>query len=290
MQEKQLNYTYAVDPDSDSAAANVLRFVGKHKKVLEIGAGPGSISHALQDLNQCKITALEFHPDYVEKLKEFCAEVISADLNNPHWNDVFATDRKFDVVVAADVLEHLYDPLSCVKNMAKLLNDDGSIVISLPHVGHAVIAGCLWDGDFQYGEWGLLDRTHIRFFGITNMQNLIEDAGLKIIDVCFVVRTPEQTEFAQRWSKLPSSFKREISANPFACVYQVVIRAVPVAEPGQALRIAEVSIPAPLKNNFYLLTKPYGLSTYLRKTILKMLSPEQKYKLKSYLKKKGIYV
>jgi 2-polyprenyl-3-methyl-5-hydroxy-6-metoxy-1,4-benzoquinol methylase len=289
MQEKQLNYIYAVDPDSDSAAANVLKFVGKHKKVLEIGAGPGSISHVLQDLNQCEVTALEVHPDYIEKLKEFCADVVSADLNDRYWSDIFAADRKFDVVVAADVLEHLYDPLSCVKNMATLLNDRGSIVISLPHVGHATIAGCLWDGDFQYGEWGLLDRTHIRFFGITNIQNLIEDADLKIIDVGFVVKSPEQTEFAQRWSQLPSSFKREISANPFACVYQVVIRAVPIAQPGQALRIAEVPIPAPPKNSFDLLTKPNGSSTYLRKTISNILSQAQKDKLKSYLKKKGIY-
>lgn len=44
--------------------------------------------------------------------------------------------------------------------------------LSLPHVGHAAIAGCLIDEDFEYRQWGLLDRTHVRFFGIKNVQNL----------------------------------------------------------------------------------------------------------------------
>lgn len=93
MQEKILNYNYTVDPDSDTAAANVLRFVGKQKKVLEIGAGPGSILRVLQDINQCNITAIEIHPDYIEELKQFCSSVISADLNNPHWYKIFSEEQ-----------------------------------------------------------------------------------------------------------------------------------------------------------------------------------------------------
>jgi 2-polyprenyl-3-methyl-5-hydroxy-6-metoxy-1,4-benzoquinol methylase len=290
IQEKQLNYTYAVDPNSDTAAANVLRFVGKHKKVLEIGAGPGSILQVLQDINQCNITAIEVYPDYIAKLKEFCPNVISADLNDPQWNKIFAEDQKFDVVVAADVLEHLYDPLKCLKNMATLLNDNGSIVISLPHIGHAVIAGCLWDGDFEYGEWGLLDRTHIRFFGIKNIQNLIEDAHLKIIDVSFVVRSPDQTEFAERWSRLPQGFKKEILSNPFACVYQVVLHVVPQAFQGNSIQLAQVPIPSSQIIPFGVLNQTYGLTGFLRSILRKVLSQNQKNKLQLYLKKWGIYV
>ncbi len=241
MQEKTLNYTYAVDPDSDTAAASILKFVGKHKKVLEIGAGPGSVTRVLQDLNQCNVTALEVYPEYIERLKEFCPEVIGADLNDPHWHKLFTENHKFDVVVAGDVLEHLYDPLTCLKNMTTLLNDSGSIVISLPHVGHAVISACLWDGDFEYGEWGLLDRTHIRFFGIKNIQKLIEDANLKIIDFSFIIRSPSLTEFAERWSRLPQELQTEIMANPFACVYQVVLKVVPDACEGKSLQLTQAS-------------------------------------------------
>ena len=171
--------------------------------MLEIGAGPGSVLKVLQEINHCDMTAIEIYPKYVEKLKEICQKVIVADLNDTNWNKVIDENQKFDVVLAADVLEHINDPLLCLKNMTELLNKNGEIVISLPHIGHAVIAGCLWEGDFEYREWGLLDKTHIRFFGIKNVEKLIDDAQLKIIDVRFVIRSPDQTEFYERWSQLP---------------------------------------------------------------------------------------
>ena len=46
-------------PESDSAPANVLRFVGFHKKVLEIGAGPGSIARPIAERNNYRVTAVE---------------------------------------------------------------------------------------------------------------------------------------------------------------------------------------------------------------------------------------
>jgi 2-polyprenyl-3-methyl-5-hydroxy-6-metoxy-1,4-benzoquinol methylase len=243
MKEKQLNYTYDIDPNSDTAAASVLKFVGKHKKVLEIGAGPGSITRALQDINQCTLTAIEVYPDYITKLKEFCSNVISADLNDPQWCQEVSKNQSFDVIVAADVLEHLYDPLTCLKNMTTLLNDNGSIVISIPHIGHAVIFACLWDSNFEYGKWGLLDRTHIRFFCIKNIQDLIEAAHLKIIDLDFIIRSPDQTEFADRWSQIPQSFKTEILANPHAYIYQIVIHIVPESRKVTSRQITEFPIP-----------------------------------------------
>jgi 2-polyprenyl-3-methyl-5-hydroxy-6-metoxy-1,4-benzoquinol methylase len=290
MKEKKLNYTYEIDSNSDTAAANILRFVGTQKNILEIGAGPGSITHPLQEINHCNVTALEIHPDYIEKLKEFCPNVISADLNDPQWSMKNFKNEKFDVVVAGDVLEHLYNPLTCLINMKTLLNNNGYIVISLPHIGHAIISGCLWDGDFEYGDWGLLDRTHIRFFGIKNIQNLIEDAGLKIIDVAFVVRSPEKTEFAKRWSQLPQGFKKEILSNPFAYVYQVVIHAIPKSTEGKAINLTQVSVPLPPVTHFDFLTKNYGMIGYIKNIASKKLSRDRKSKLKSYLRSCGINV
>jgi 2-polyprenyl-3-methyl-5-hydroxy-6-metoxy-1,4-benzoquinol methylase len=290
MQEKTLNYNYTVDPNSDTAAANVLRFVGKQKKVLEIGAGPGSILRVLQDINQCNITAIEIHPDYIEELKQFCSSVISADLNNPQWYKIFSEEQKFDVVVAADVLEHLYDPLRCLQNIKNLLNDSGYIVISLPHAGHAVISGCLWNGDFQYSESGLLDKNHIRFFGIKNIQKLIEDADLKIIDASFVVRSPDQTELADLWLSLPHGLKKELLSNPFACVYQVVLHVVPETYTGSPIKLTEIPVPSAQIIPFGIFNQTYVLTGLFRKVVRQVLSQNQKKKLQSYLRTWGVHV
>jgi 2-polyprenyl-3-methyl-5-hydroxy-6-metoxy-1,4-benzoquinol methylase len=217
-------YRYSVDPASDTAAANVLRLVGLEKKVLEIGAGPGSLARPLVEINRVKLTALEIDAASVKILEGFCERVIQQDLNNPTWPDTLG-DARFDAVVIADVLEHLCDPLTALRCASGLLSDDGCIVVSLPHVAHAAVLGSLLGGDFHYGDWGLLDRTHVRFFAIKNMQVLFEEAGLVIVDFAYVLRTPMQTEFAEAWSLLPSQAKAVLEAPEFSNVYQVVIKA-----------------------------------------------------------------
>lgn len=174
-------YQYNFDPNSDSAGANVLRFVGHNKSVLELGAGPGSIARPLVEINKCSVSAVELDCASAELLNDFCDEVHRLDLNDPDWPAILE-GRQFDNIVIADVLEHLYDPWATLERALPLLRDDGSIVISLPHVGHASVMACLLDSDFEYRECGLLDRTHIRFFGMKNIQSLVEEAGLRIAD------------------------------------------------------------------------------------------------------------
>nr|WP_253746707.1 MULTISPECIES: class I SAM-dependent methyltransferase [unclassified Ruegeria] len=197
-------------------------------KVLEIGAGPGSITRHLSGTLDCDVVALEIDPTAIEKLKPFARSVYPMDLNDAAWSDVVREkDGLFDYVIAADVLEHVYDPWSVLSGMKSLLNDSGSVILSLPHVGHAAVAGCLVDEDFEYRDWGLLDRTHIRFFGIKNVQQLLASQGMSIEQAEFVVRSPEMTEFCHRWSRLPNDVQSALQRNRFSHVFQVISRSVP---------------------------------------------------------------
>jgi 2-polyprenyl-3-methyl-5-hydroxy-6-metoxy-1,4-benzoquinol methylase len=235
-QEKHL-YEYTVDPASRTAGAFVVEFVGAGRRVLEVGCGPGSITRVLHTERQCRVTGIELDPNAIEKATPFCEAAIRADLNSPDWPELVADKAPFDVVVAADVLEHLHDPWKTLGRMARLLGPEGFLVISLPHACHAAVASCLIDGDFQYRDWGLLDRTHIRFFGLANMTTLFERAGLKIVDYRFVIKPPEETEFAASWARLPASLRQALGSVPHANIYQVVIKAVPCDHLGAALTL-----------------------------------------------------
>jgi 2-polyprenyl-3-methyl-5-hydroxy-6-metoxy-1,4-benzoquinol methylase len=219
--------------------------VGQGKRVLEIGAGPGSITRLLSEHGKCRVTAAELDGEAIVKLRPFCERVYQCDLNSPNWSNLISADEKFEVVVAADVLEHLYDPWSTLRTVITLLGADGYIVISLPHIGHEAVLASLYSGDFSYHEWGLLDRTHIRFFGIRTMQRLCEEAGLKIVDADYLVRNPDQTEFAKSWASAPDDLKRTLAKGPFGRIYQVVIKAVPRSAPGRALDLASLPVPSP---------------------------------------------
>jgi len=242
MKEKRHKYEYEVALDADSGPARVVRIVGKGKRVLEIGAGPGSITKLLTLVSNCRVTALDIDADSVKKLAPYCERAYQADLNTAAWPKILENDEKFDVLVAADVLEHVYEPLVVLKTMKGFLDKDGYMVISLPHAGHSVIHACLFDEDFEYGDTGLLDRTHIRFFGIKNIQELFENAGLKIVHAEFVVRNPEFTEFAKRWARTPQELRNVLAKNPFGLVYQVIVKAVPNEAKGKAISLMKLPV------------------------------------------------
>ncbi len=233
-------YEYDIELDSDTAPARVLRMVKPRSRVLEIGAGPGSITKRLLGTLECDVVALEVEPTAIAKLKEFCPRVYDMDLNDAGWvAALLKKEGRFDYVIAADVLEHVYDPWKVLGGMRELLTPTGSVILSLPHVGHAAVLGCLVDEDMQYGPWGLLDRTHIRFFGVKNVQSLYRSQEMAIEEAQFVVRTPEMTEFAQRWRTLPTDVRAALQRNRFSHVYQVVTRAVPAARAERDLDLME---------------------------------------------------
>jgi 2-polyprenyl-3-methyl-5-hydroxy-6-metoxy-1,4-benzoquinol methylase len=247
MTAQRHKYEYKVNPDT--AAARVIRLVGSDKRVLELGPGPGSITRHLKD-NSCRVTALEMDEKAIEIVGEFCERIHCCDLNNADWPSLLADAGKFSTIVAADVLEHLYDPWTTLQEMQPFLAEDGYVVISLPHVAHHAVVACLLNEDFEYQPWGLLDRTHIRFWGLKNIQKLVEDAGFKIVAAEFVIRSPEQTEFANRWRKLPMETRQALAWNRYGNIYQVVIKAVPRTAPGKGLQLESLPVPAPARGAF----------------------------------------
>jgi 2-polyprenyl-3-methyl-5-hydroxy-6-metoxy-1,4-benzoquinol methylase len=281
LDNKPHKYDYSVDVNSNSAGANVIRMVGKNKKVLEVGCGPGSLAKVLSGIAGCKITGLEFDIEAIEKAKEFCEKIIHADLNGEKWLDQFKTLNQFDVVLVADVLEHLNDPLTRLTKMVKLIKKDGFIVISLPHAGHASVLACMINNDFRYGDWGLLDRTHIKFFCMKNIQDLIDSSNLKIIEFAFVRKHPHETEFSEVWARTDSSIRKSLLTSDYSNVYQVVIKAVPLTSPLKAIKLMPHSKKRQLN---------YTQLKSVKSALKKIVPDKSKSLLRKFLKMFGIFV
>jgi len=272
------NYEYDFSLDSNTAGAKVLEMVGQGKRVLEIGAGPGSITKYLVEPGKCQVTALERDPEAIKKLALYSQQIYEVDLNDKHWPELLGQDEKFEVVIAADVLEHLYDPWTTLKLMKGLIDNNGYLVVSLPHTGHNAIIACLLNEDFEYRDWGLLDRTHIRFFGLKNMQSMFEGAGLIIEHAEFIVVRPDETEFSEKWNRLPGHVRNALSENRFGSVYQVVIKARP--DTGGVNKIDLLSLPVELPAS-----KPVSKSvSTLRRIVAKYLPESIKVPLKRLLR------
>jgi len=280
MSEKHI-YEYNISPNT--AAERVVRMVGKNKRVLELGSGPGSVTRKIS-ANNCNVTVLEIDLSALEIVKSYCENAYHCDLNKQDWRTTIPAIGNFETIVAADVFEHLYDPWNCLNQLHTLLADNGSLVVSLPHAGHAAVLACLYNSDFDYQSYGLLDKTHFRFFGLNNMQKLFEETGFKIVDVDFIVTHPIKTELSHQWARLPKTSKHTFLSGKFSHVYQVVIRAVPLESSGQALILTSSPIPNLEKLSITNHMRNNKIGGYLAS----YMKPETRRKITKFFRKFGL--
>ena len=161
-----------------SVHQKIIKSVGKHKKVLDVGCSVGTISESMKR-NKCLVTGIEMDEKSAEKAKSHCADVYVGDVESIELNDNY--NNYFDFLIFADVLEHLRDPEKVLRRFKKYLKDDGYIIISLPNVANWRMRIHLLMGNFEYNDYGLLDKGHLRFFNFKNAINLIQDAGFEIV-------------------------------------------------------------------------------------------------------------
>lgn len=92
--------------------------------------------------------------------------------------------RAFDCVFFNDVLEHLVDPAAALEATKSLLTGRGVVVASIPNVRCLdVVKPLVLSGDWTYRDYGLLDRTHLRFFTRRTMLRLFADTGFDVIAI-----------------------------------------------------------------------------------------------------------
>lgn len=89
-------------------------------------------------------------------------------------------EEYFDVIICADVLEHLVDPWTALHRLVRLLRSGGTLIASIPNArDYTLAASLLCKGSFTYRTEGLLDKGHLRFFCKKDMDGMIREAGLQ---------------------------------------------------------------------------------------------------------------
>jgi 2-polyprenyl-3-methyl-5-hydroxy-6-metoxy-1,4-benzoquinol methylase len=89
-------------------------------------------------------------------------------------------DERFDLVVFADVLEHLVDPGAALRRARDVLAPDGVVLVSVPNVRCILVpAQLILRGDWPTAVEGIFDATHLRFFTSKSMRRLLVQAGLR---------------------------------------------------------------------------------------------------------------
>jgi 2-polyprenyl-3-methyl-5-hydroxy-6-metoxy-1,4-benzoquinol methylase len=159
------------------------------RTILEIGCGQGAtlieIKKRNPGVNIYGIDIVDIELENKNKFSDFICGNIE-DITIPY------PKRFFDIIILADVIEHLIDPWSCINNLSHYLSDKGNIIATIPNIlYHRVIRKLVFYGDFEYTKSGILDITHLRFFTKKTIIKLFKESGFNNILTYHIISTPK---------------------------------------------------------------------------------------------------
>ncbi|MBU18561.1 MAG: hypothetical protein CL725_12795 [Chloroflexi bacterium] len=142
------------------------------KKILDIGCGKGGVANMLRSKYPgVQIVGFDKFVDQQFDYAAVFAEFHQVDLSAP-WPELDYT--QFDHILLLDVLEHLVDPDQALKSVKDRMRHDAKVVVSLPNFhAYGNLLEIVRTGRFQYRESGILDRTHLRFYGQDDARELL---------------------------------------------------------------------------------------------------------------------
>lgn len=152
-------------------------------EVLDVGCGDGLFTNELAVTRPAmRLTGIDVSPQGIsdaERMKRHLGldnvTFMAADVSAV---DTFP-DRRFDLVMVLDVLEHLRDPAALIQTVARLLKADGTLLVSVPTPNYPKwfgrqfheAVGHLRDGFWKEDVEALLDGTSLvvtehRYYGL----------------------------------------------------------------------------------------------------------------------------
>ena len=145
-------------------------------RVLDVGCGTGSVTLIANRNRGNTVYGIEPDPQRAAVARSRGLVVHSGYLDE----DFLSGNARFDVVMAADVLEHTPVPAELLRLMVRAMTPNGLMLISLPNVAHWSVRLNLLMGRFDHEPVGIMDATHLRWFTAKTIRSLLEFNGLQV--------------------------------------------------------------------------------------------------------------
>lgn len=148
--------------------------IGEGHNVLDIGCRDGALTKYFTKDN--KVLGVDIDDVALEDAKKSLGiEAMKVDLNGD-WSEL--KDRKFDIIVAGEVLEHLYYPEKVVGKVGEHLVSGGMFVGSVPNTFSLKNRFRLFLGMKKHTPLG--DPTHINHFHIKELRLMLKEHFIKV--------------------------------------------------------------------------------------------------------------
>ncbi len=142
-------------------------------KILELGVGDASLTKRLHEAG-AEVTGVDIDEEAAEIARPYCEKLLISNLDD---FESVQLEGVYDMVIAADVLEHLRDPEVVLSKLKRFVKRDGWLVVSLPNVVNLYVRLNVLLGRFPYHSKGILDRTHLHFYTLKSAESMLKKTG-----------------------------------------------------------------------------------------------------------------
>jgi SAM-dependent methyltransferase len=171
-----LTEEYQLKPSENSSHGRISTVLGARRpsRILDLGCSGGVLAERLGAMGH-EVTGVDVNE--LPEVRNRTAAFYQADLNDGIPSEA---GSDFDVVLAADVLEHVVSPKSLLSQIHDVVSPDGTVILCVPNIAHWYPRFRSTLGMFDYDQRGILDSTHLRFFTRRSIRRLVERQGFTI--------------------------------------------------------------------------------------------------------------
>ena len=142
-----------------------------HPSLMEVGPGYGTFCNlAKKSQFFSSVEAVEPTPDGAQNCRKNNIHVYEETIEK------LKIDKKFDVIVNFEVIEHLFWPKKFLISMKKFLKKKGFIILTCPN-------GMGFDIQLLKEKSDAIDHEHINYFNTSSIKKLFSNCGYNVIEV-----------------------------------------------------------------------------------------------------------
>lgn len=157
----------------------ILSLVGTNKRVLDVGCYDGTIAKRIQSQNN-QVLGVDISANAVKLAR---ANGITASVCNIEEQDLPSQANNLDVVVAGEIIEHIFDPDNFLLRLRTRLVPGGHLILTTPNLAGlgsrlSLLFGKLpWmiENDLYPGKSG-----HIRYYTFAELKNKLAQNGFQV--------------------------------------------------------------------------------------------------------------
>ncbi len=141
---------------------------------LDLGCGAGAFGPTLRAQKFSHLVGVEIEPGAAARAQETYDQVLVMSVEEA----LPRVSGPYDLIICADILEHLIDPWSVTAGLRQLAHPDTVLAVSIPNIRYwrAIVRLAVGRG-FAYEESGIFDSTHLRFFTTSDALRMLRESG-----------------------------------------------------------------------------------------------------------------